>query len=66
MSMPVLVDPTFTLEQMRSVAAMASGMERMSSSSAGVMPFATTAEKPPRKFTPSSHAARSSVRAIST
>ena len=66
MSSPVFVEPTFTLEQTRSVTASASGMARMSSSSDGVMPFETTAEKPPRKLTPSSHAARSSVRAIST
>ena len=66
MSMPVFVEPTFTLAQTRSVTASASGIERMSSSSDGVMPFETTAEKPPRKFTPSSRAARSSVRAIST
>ena len=66
MSRPVFVEPTFTLAQTRSVTASASGIERMSSSSAGVMPFETTAEKPPRKLTPSSRAARSSVRAIST
>jgi hypothetical protein len=33
-----------TDEQRRSVVAIASGMERMSISSAGVMPFDTTAE----------------------
>ena len=43
MLMPVLVLPTFTLEQMRSVTRMASGMLRMSSSSARVMPLLTTA-----------------------
>ena len=44
MSIPVFVEPTFTDEQMCSVFAIASGMERMRSSSAGVMPFETTAE----------------------
>ena len=44
MSIPVFVEPTFTDEHTRSVAAMASGMDRMRSSSAGVMPFETTAE----------------------
>ena len=44
MSMPVFVEPTLTEEQTRSVAAMASGMERMRSSSAGVIPFETIAE----------------------
>ena len=44
MSMPVFVEPTLTLEQMRSVTASASGIERISSSSAGVMPLETTAE----------------------
>ena len=42
--MPVFVEPTFTDEQMCSVVAIASGMDLMSSSSAGVMPFDTTAE----------------------
>ena len=44
MSMPVFVEPTLTEEQTRSVAAMASGMERMRSLSAGVIPFETIAE----------------------
>ena len=44
MSIPVLVEPTFTDAHTRSVEAIASGIERMSSSSAGVMPFETTAE----------------------
>ena len=66
MSRPVLVEPTFTLAQTRSVAASASGMERIRSSSEGVIPFETTAEYPPRKLTPSSAAVRSRVRAICT
>ena len=44
MSMPVLVEPTLTDEQTRSVAAIAAGIERMRSSSAGVIPFETIAE----------------------
>ena len=44
MLMPVFVEPTLTLEQIRSVTAIASGIERMRSSSAAVMDFATTAE----------------------
>ncbi len=66
MSMPVFVEPTFTEEQTRSVTAMASGMERMSSSSAVVMPLETMAEKPPMKLIPSVFAARSSVLASRT
>ena len=42
------------------------GMARIRFSSAGVMPFDTTAEKPPRKLTPTVFAARSSVCAILT
>ncbi len=44
MSSPVFVEPTLTLAQTRSVTARASGIERMRRSSAGVMPFETTAE----------------------
>ena len=66
MSMPVLVEPTLTDEQMRSVTAIASGIERISSSSAGVIPLETTAEYPPMKLTPSFFAARSSVLAMRT
>ena len=44
MSSPVLVEPTLTLAQTRSVTARASGIERMRCSSEGVMPFETTAE----------------------
>ena len=44
MSMPVLVEPTFTDEQTMSVSERACGRERMSSSSAGVMDLETSAE----------------------
>ena len=44
MSMPVFVEPTFTLEHTMSVSARACGRERMSSSSAGVMALFTSAE----------------------
>ncbi len=66
MSMPVFVEPTLTDEHTRSVVAIASGIERMRSSSAGVMPFETTAEYPPMKLMPSLLAARSRVFAILT
>ena len=66
MSIPVLVDPTFTEEQTTSVSASAFGIERIRFSSAGVIPFETIAEKPPRKFTPTFFAALSSVLAIWT
>ena len=59
MSMPALVEPTFTLPQTMSVVDRASGMELMSLRSASVMPFCTRAEKPPMKFTPQVWAARS-------
>ncbi len=65
-SMPVFVEPTFTEEQILSVTAIASGMERMSSSSAAVIPLETIAEYPPIKFTPSAFAALSRVFAIFT
>ena len=42
--MPARVEPTLTEEQTSSVSASASGMERMSFSSAAVMPFCTRAE----------------------
>ena len=63
---PVLVEPTLTELQTRSVFARASGIDRMSSSSAGVMPLLTRAEYPPIKLTPISLAARSRVSASST
>ena len=44
MLMPARVEPTLTEEQTSSVSASASGMERMSFSSAAVMPFCTRAE----------------------
>ena len=64
--MPARVEPTLTLAQTRSVAAMASGMERISFQSPVVAPFWTRAEKPPIKLTPQVLAARSRVLAIST
>ena len=42
--MPALVEPTFTEEQTKRVWARAWGMERISFSSASVMPFCTRAE----------------------
>ncbi len=44
MSMPVFVDPTLTDEQTMSVSLSAAGSDRMSSSSAGVIDFETSAE----------------------
>ena len=61
MLIPARVEPTLTLEQTSSVSASASGIEAISTRSASVMPFCTSAEKPPRKFTPISFAARSST-----
>ena len=58
---PVLVEPRFTELQTLSVACNASGMERISSSSAFVIPFDTKAEYPPIRLTPTSSAARSRV-----
>ena len=66
MLIPVLVEPTFTELQTRSVSAIACGMERMRSSSAGVIPLLTSAEYPPIKFTPTSLAHLSSVLAMVT
>ena len=43
MFMPAFVEPTLTEEQTSSVSARARGMERISLSSAGVMPFCTRA-----------------------
>ena len=63
MLMPAFVEPTFTLEHTSSVSASARGMERISFSSAGVMPFCTSAEKPPTKLTPVSRLALSSASA---
>ena len=58
---PAFVVPTLTEEQTTSVVASASGMARISRSSALVMALCTSAEKPPRKLTPTALAARSSV-----
>ena len=66
MLIPARVEPIFTLEQTSSVSASASGMERISFSSAGVMPFCTRAEKPPMKSTPVASRARSSALAKGT
>ena len=63
MFMPAFVEPTLTEEQTSSVSARARGMERISLSSAGVMPFCTRAEKPPTKLTPVSRRALSSASA---
>ena len=63
---PDFVEPTLTLEQTQSVTERASGIESIKMRSASVMPFCTSAEKPPMKFTPSSFAALSSVRQYST
>ena len=62
--MPVLVEPRFTELHTRSVVDNARGMERISSSSAGVIPLLTSAEYPPRKFTPTSCATLSRVFAM--
>jgi len=62
--MPVLVEPRFTELHTRSVVDSARGMERISSSSAGVIPLLTSAEYPPRKFTPTSCATLSRVFAM--
>ena len=63
---PVFVEPTFTELHTKSVALSASGIERIRSSSLFVIPFETSAEYPPIKFTPTSFAALSSVFAIVT
>jgi hypothetical protein len=66
MLIPVFVEPIFTELQTLSVAERAAGIERMRFASVGVIPFETMAEYPPRKLTPVSLAARSSVFATST
>ena len=66
MLMPERLEPRLTEEQTRSVTASASGTELMSFWSEAAVPFWTSAENPPMKLTPTSAAARSSVRAIST
>ena len=59
--MPAFVEPTLIDEQMRSVVASASGSASMRFLSPGVMPFSTSAPKPPMKSTPTSLAASSST-----
>ena len=61
MSIPVLVEPTFTLQHILSVEASTRGRDSMQSLSAAVIPLDTTAENPPRKFTPTSLAVSSRV-----
>ena len=63
---PARVEPTLMEEHTSSVRERASGMERMSFSSAAVIPFCTRAEYPPMKFTPQVWAARSRARAKGT
>ena len=66
MLMPVLVDARLTEAQTILVSASARGRERISSSSAVLMPFWQMAEKPPRKLTPTAAAALSRVCATFT
>ena len=63
---PVFVEPRFTEAQTFSVSESAFGIDLIKSSSLFVMPFAGSAEKPPRKFTPTFCAASSKVFAIFT
>ena len=63
-SMPVFVEPTLTDEHTSSVSDSAKGIDSISMRSARVIPLETRALYPPRKFTPTSCAARSSVIAI--
>jgi len=65
-SIPVFVEPTLIELQTFPVVERASGIERMRSSSAGVMPLFTSAEYPPIKFTPIVSAALSRAFAILT
>ena len=64
--MPAFVEPMFTEEQTMSVAAIACGIESISTRSPCVIPFSTSAEKPPMKLTPTAFAARSSASATGT
>ena len=59
--MPLREEATLIEEQMRSVVARASGRASMRLRSPGVMPFSTSAPKPPRKSTPAFLAASSST-----
>ena len=63
---PVFVEPKFTELQIKSVSFIACGIDSIRSLSASVIPFETMAEYPPKKFTPRSFAALSSVFAICT
>ena len=65
-SIPVLVEPTFMELHTFPVLESASGIERIRSSSAGVMPLFTSAEYPPMKLTPMVSAALSRAFAIFT
>ena len=58
---PALEDATFILEQTISVDERAFGIDLINISSALVIPFSTSAEKPPMKFTPTFLAALSNV-----
>ena len=64
--MPARVEPIFTELHTMSVVFIASGIERINTSSEGDMPFCTNAEKPPINDTPIAFAARSRVWAIET
>ena len=64
--MPAFVEPMLTDEQTISVAAIACGMESMSTRSPCVIPFSTSAENPPMKLTPTALPARSSASATGT
>ena len=61
MLMPAREEATLMDEHTRSVLARASGRDSMSALSPGVMPFSTRAPNPPRKSTPASLAASSSI-----
>ena len=64
--MPALVEPMLTELQTISVVFIACGIERINTSSEGLIPLCTKAEKPPIKDTPIALAARSKVCAIET
>ena len=64
MLVPAAVLATFTLEQTRSVSLSTLGMDRMSASSAGVIPFCTSAVKPPTRSTPTSRTISSRAQAV--
>ena len=62
---PVFVEPRLIDEHTLSVLDKASGIDLISISSAGVMPFDTSAENPPIKLTPTAFATSSSTMASS-